>query len=114
MTRLDTWTERPRWACKRSAWRARGTTTRPWEAKRIRSSRTSASSPGPPSRYSPRPMDPSSYPLAQLADQVGTPFYLYDAGILRTSLRALADLVGFAPASGGAPVQVRYAMKANS
>jgi len=59
-------------------------------------------------------MDPSRYPLAQLADQVGTPFYLYDAGILRTSLRALADLVAFAPASGGAQVHVRYAMKANS
>jgi diaminopimelate decarboxylase len=56
-------------------------------------------------------MDPSSYPLAQLADQVGTPFYLYDAGLLRANLGRLAAL---ARSAGGPQVQVRYAMKANS
>jgi diaminopimelate decarboxylase len=56
-------------------------------------------------------MDPSRYPLPQLADQVGTPFFLYDAGLLRTNLGRLSDL---AAASGAGQVQVRYAMKANS
>jgi diaminopimelate decarboxylase len=56
-------------------------------------------------------MDPSRYPLAQLADQVGTPFYLYDAGLLRATLRELTTL---AESSGGDQVRVRYAMKANS
>jgi diaminopimelate decarboxylase len=59
-------------------------------------------------------MEPSRYPLAQLADQVGTPFFLYDAGVLRANLGALADLAASAPASSSAQVQVRYAMKANS
>jgi diaminopimelate decarboxylase len=56
-------------------------------------------------------MDPSRYPLAQLADQVGTPFYLYDAGVVRAKLAQLASM---ARAAGGDRVQVRYAMKANS
>jgi diaminopimelate decarboxylase len=33
--------------------------------------------------------DLTRYPLERLADQVGTPFYLYDAGVLREKLRAL-------------------------
>lgn len=52
--------------------------------------------------------DPGRYPLADLADRVGTPFFLYDEGILRDRLgrlRALAD---------GPGLEVRYAMKANS
>jgi diaminopimelate decarboxylase len=56
-------------------------------------------------------MDPSRYPLDQLADQVGTPFFLYDADLIRAKL---GQLVGMARAAGGEQVQVRYAMKANS
>src|SRR6185369_5050849 len=48
------------------------------------------------------------YGLAALADKVGTPFYLYDAGILRERLARLAAL------TDGAALQARYAMKANS
>ena len=53
-------------------------------------------------------LDLSAYPLSDIADRVGTPFYLYDGGILRerlTGLRALTD----AP-----DLQARFAMKANS
>ncbi|HLU65145.1 MAG TPA: diaminopimelate decarboxylase [Kofleriaceae bacterium] len=53
-------------------------------------------------------MDLAQYPLQRIADRVGTPFYLYDAGILRDRfgrLQALTDLPG---------LQARYAMKANS
>lgn len=49
-----------------------------------------------------------SYPLETIAGKVGTPFYLYDAAILRGALqrlRAMAD---------GSNLVVRYAMKANS
>src|SRR5579872_4650622 len=52
--------------------------------------------------------DLTRFPLARLADQVGTPFYLYDAATLRArlaELRALTD---------GPSLQARYAMKANS
>jgi diaminopimelate decarboxylase len=56
-------------------------------------------------------MDLSRYPLAKLADQVGTPFYLYDAGILRANLERLASL---SRGPHGDQVRVRYAMKANS
>jgi diaminopimelate decarboxylase len=48
------------------------------------------------------------YPLARLADQIGTPFYLYDGAILRTRLGALKTL------TEGPDLQARYAMKANS
>ncbi|HET6283226.1 MAG TPA: diaminopimelate decarboxylase [Polyangia bacterium] len=48
------------------------------------------------------------YDLQRLADQVGTPFYLYDAGILRARLAELQAL------TDGAALQARYAMKANS
>jgi diaminopimelate decarboxylase len=48
------------------------------------------------------------YQLARLADQIGTPFFLYDAGILRTRLGALRALTDFPS------LQARYAMKANS
>ena len=50
----------------------------------------------------------ASYPLERLADQVGTPFYLYDAAELR---RRLGDL---ATVTAGDHLQARYAMKANS
>jgi diaminopimelate decarboxylase len=53
-------------------------------------------------------MNLEAYGLAVLADKVGTPFYLYDAGILRQRLAKLAALTD-APA-----LQARYAMKANS
>ena len=53
-------------------------------------------------------MDPSRYPLMKLADQVGTPFYLYDASILRANLKKLSAL------ADGPQVRVRYAMKAHS
>jgi diaminopimelate decarboxylase len=49
-----------------------------------------------------------SYPLARLADQVGTPFFLYDGHELD---RRLANLNAL---TEGAALQARYAMKANS
>jgi diaminopimelate decarboxylase len=53
-------------------------------------------------------LDLSSYPLASIADRVGTPFYFYDAGILRERLSRLRELTD-------APhLQARFAMKANS
>src|SRR5580765_5378088 len=53
-------------------------------------------------------LDPASYPLASLADQVGTPFYLYDGDELRRRLNELVTL------TEGEVLQARYAMKANS
>src|SRR5450631_654154 len=53
-------------------------------------------------------LDLAAYPLERLADQVGTPFYLYDAAELRRRLDALATL------TAGDALQARYAMKANS
>src|SRR3954471_5316775 len=48
------------------------------------------------------------YPLSRLADQIGTPFFLYDGAILRGRLAALKGL------TEGPDLQARYAMKANS
>jgi diaminopimelate decarboxylase len=53
-------------------------------------------------------MDLSRYPLARIADQIGTPFYLYDGDELRARLAELAAL------TDGPALQARYAMKANS
>jgi diaminopimelate decarboxylase len=53
-------------------------------------------------------MDVTNYPLEEIANQVGTPFYLYDAAILR---KALADVRAL---TAGPDLQARYAMKANS
>ncbi len=53
-------------------------------------------------------MDLHSYPLDRLARAVGTPFYLYDGGILRTRMREVAAT------TDGPHLQARYAMKANS
>jgi len=53
-------------------------------------------------------IDLSQLPLERIADRIGTPFYLYDAGILRARLRSLAAL------TDGADLQARFAMKANS
>lgn len=50
-----------------------------------------------------------AYPLEDLAARVGTPFYLYDADLLRQALGRLAALRD--PAGS---IAVRYAMKANS
>jgi len=50
----------------------------------------------------------ASYPLARLADQIGTPFYLYDGQILKQRLAGLKAL------TDGPDLQARYAMKANS
>jgi len=50
---------------------------------------------------------PAEYPLSRLADQLGTPFFLYDGGILRDRLAALKAL------TEGPDLQARYAMKAN-
>jgi diaminopimelate decarboxylase len=55
-------------------------------------------------------MNLSAYPLTQIAARVGTPFYLYDAGILRAALGRLAALRD----GHGSNLAVRYAMKANS
>lgn len=53
-------------------------------------------------------LDLARYPLEKLAEQVGTPFYLYDGGVLRENLARLARLVD------GPGLACRYAMKANS
>src|SRR6478735_7409421 len=53
-------------------------------------------------------LDPTSYPLARLADEVGTPFYFYDGRELDRRLGELAAL------TAGDALQSRYAMKANS
>jgi diaminopimelate decarboxylase len=54
------------------------------------------------------PTDLSQYPLATIADQVGTPFFLYDVDVLRDRLRRLGEL------TDGPHLQARFAMKANS
>src|SRR6185369_11039027 len=53
-------------------------------------------------------LDLASYPLAALADQIGTPFFLYDG---RELARRLADIAAL---TAGDALQARYAMKANS
>src|SRR5262252_7530315 len=53
-------------------------------------------------------LQPTDYPLAALADQVGTPFYFYDAAELRRRLGRLTEL------TRGPALQARYAMKACS
>ncbi len=53
-------------------------------------------------------LDLTSYPLSQIADQVGTPFFLYDGGVLRDRLARLRVL------TDGPALQARFAMKANS
>src|SRR6185436_11157131 len=54
------------------------------------------------------PLDLATYPLAALADQVGTPFFLYDGQELAHRLADIAAL------TAGDALQARYAMKANS
>jgi diaminopimelate decarboxylase len=49
-----------------------------------------------------------SYPLEQIAAKVGTPFYLYDAALLRQALQRLCAM------ASGPNLAIRYAMKANS
>src|SRR6185369_14942585 len=53
-------------------------------------------------------LDPATYPLERLADQVGTPFYFYDAAELQRRLARLSAL------TDGPALQARYAMKASS
>src|SRR5215471_3165094 len=53
-------------------------------------------------------LDPTTYPLERIADQVGTPFYFYDAAELHRRLARLTAL------TEGSALQARYAMKANS
>src|SRR5215470_10326531 len=53
-------------------------------------------------------LDLASYPLASLADHVGTPFFLYDGRELGRRLAEVAAL------TAGDALQARYAMKANS
>lgn len=55
-------------------------------------------------------MDLNDYPLETIAARVGTPFYLYDATILREALGRLCALA----CRPGENLAVRYAMKANS
>jgi hypothetical protein len=52
-------------------------------------------------------MDLTSYPLEEIAAKVGTPFFLYDTGILR---ERMAEIAGTTGAPG---LQARYALKAN-
>jgi diaminopimelate decarboxylase len=53
-------------------------------------------------------MDLSQYPLRELAEKVGTPFYLYDGDILRQRFGELASL------TQPRGLQCRFAIKANS
>ena len=53
-------------------------------------------------------MNLDAYPLEAIAARVGTPFYLYDATILRAALQRLTAM------ASGPSLVVRYAMKANS
>jgi diaminopimelate decarboxylase len=53
-------------------------------------------------------LDLDAYPLSRLADEVGTPFYLYDGAELGRRLGELTAL------TEGDALQARYAMKANS
>ena len=53
-------------------------------------------------------IDLTSYPLETIAWQVGTPFFLYDAQLLRTRMGEVAA------ATAGESLHGRYAMKANS
>jgi diaminopimelate decarboxylase len=53
-------------------------------------------------------LDPTTYPLARLADEIGTPFYFYDGRELGRRLEELRTL------TAGDALQARYAMKANS
>ena len=53
-------------------------------------------------------MDVSNIPLETIARQVGTPFYLYDGGVLRERMGEIART------AEGDRVHARYAMKANS
>lgn len=53
-------------------------------------------------------MDLSRYPLSDIAARAGTPFFLYDAAILR------AKMADVAAVTEGPALQARYAMKANS
>ena len=50
-----------------------------------------------------------SVPLHGIADAVGTPTWVYGAGIMRARYRALAQAV----AKTGLPADLHYAMKAN-
>jgi diaminopimelate decarboxylase len=52
-------------------------------------------------------MDLTTYPLDEIARKVGTPFYLYDAAILRARM---AEVASTTDAPG---LQARYALKAN-
>jgi diaminopimelate decarboxylase len=53
-------------------------------------------------------LDLAHYPLSRLADQIGTPFFLYDAVVMRAALERLKAL------TDGSSFACRYAMKANS
>ena len=53
-------------------------------------------------------MDLSSYPLMEIAEKVGTPFYLYDGNILRQKFGELASL------TQPRGIHCRFAIKANS
>jgi diaminopimelate decarboxylase len=53
-------------------------------------------------------MDLDAYPLQAIAARVGTPFYLYDLGLLRQRMAEIAAT------AEGPRLHARYAMKANS
>jgi diaminopimelate decarboxylase len=53
-------------------------------------------------------LDLAGFPLERIAEAIGTPYYLYDAGELRARLADLSRL------TEGDALQARYAMKANS
>lgn len=53
-------------------------------------------------------MDLSRYPLEAIAQRIGTPFFLYDAGILRERMAEVART------ADGKQLHARFAMKANS
>ena len=53
-------------------------------------------------------MDLAQYPLQEIAERTGTPFFLYDTAELRLRMGEIAAL------TAGPGLQARYAMKANS
>jgi diaminopimelate decarboxylase len=59
-------------------------------------------------RWTPDGLTCDGLPVSGIASEVGTPFYLYSAGVVRSRLQALDRAVG------GAPHAIHYALKANS
>lgn len=62
--------------------------------------------------YRNRILHAAGVPIPDIADEIGTPFYLYDADIMTATYRRLSDAL--ATALPAKPVMICYAIKANS